>query len=347
MDSFFGIGIGELFFIAVIALIVLGPERLPGALREVAKFMRTIRSMTNELTSQFGDEIKALDDLNPQKILRELTEDPDEKAKAAKAATTTKPAAKPATKPTTSSTTKPATPKPATPKPTTSTTSTTTKPATSKPAVTPKSTTVAATSKTAVKPVTEDAVATVEEVAVAVEEAPVAEKSTAEAATLDAPVQDVAESASPELAAPTIDTLAVDAALAETAQAEMVEAPVVPDEEYSILPPARAEEAHVGVYPFPGDPPADESPPAAMAAEESVATSAPETSPEEISSVEEVASDATTELSAEISMESAPVVDPETLLRKFQAKQLLNQPVNQSANLNGARVNGTNTENEP
>jgi Sec-independent protein translocase protein TatA len=31
MDSFFGIGIVELLVVAVIALIVLGPERLPSA----------------------------------------------------------------------------------------------------------------------------------------------------------------------------------------------------------------------------------------------------------------------------------------------------------------------------
>ena len=36
MDSFFGIGVMELFVIAVIALVVLGPERLPGAMRSIA-----------------------------------------------------------------------------------------------------------------------------------------------------------------------------------------------------------------------------------------------------------------------------------------------------------------------
>ena len=141
MDSFFGIGISELFFIAVIALIVLGPERLPGALREVAKFIRTVRGLTNELMSQFGDEIKVLDELNPQNLLRELTEDPADKTKA-KSTTATKPAAKPAAKSTTSSSTsstsKPATTKPATPKP-----------ATSKPATTPKTAGASATSKPA------------------------------------------------------------------------------------------------------------------------------------------------------------------------------------------------------
>ncbi|MEZ4582043.1 MAG: Sec-independent protein translocase protein TatB [Caldilineaceae bacterium] len=103
MNSFFGIGFMELFFIAVLALIVLGPERLPGAIREVAKHARTLRSLSSELTSQFSEELKALDDINPQKILRELTEDPAEEKKPAKA-TPAKP----------SSTNKATTPKPGT-----------------------------------------------------------------------------------------------------------------------------------------------------------------------------------------------------------------------------------------
>ncbi|RIK52491.1 MAG: twin-arginine translocase subunit TatB [Chloroflexi bacterium] len=111
MDSFFGIGIGELFFIAIIALIVLGPERLPGAIREVSKWMRTIRNLSSELTSQFSEEMKAFDDINPTKILRELTEEPTEQINKATGAAkpATKPPAKPATTPA-----KPATPKPET-----------------------------------------------------------------------------------------------------------------------------------------------------------------------------------------------------------------------------------------
>jgi sec-independent protein translocase protein TatB len=102
MDSFFGIGLGELFFIAIIALVVLGPERLPGAIREVAKFMRMVRGLTNDLTSQFGEEMKVLDDLNPTKILQELTLDEPANKDAAKPSTAAaKPAAtKTATKPT-------------------------------------------------------------------------------------------------------------------------------------------------------------------------------------------------------------------------------------------------------
>jgi sec-independent protein translocase protein TatB len=135
MDSFFGIGLPELFMIALIALIVLGPERLPATLREVAKFIKGVRSIINELTSQFGDEFKALEDLNPQKLLRELTDDPDKAADAVAKTLGTTTAAKPA-----ATTTPPpaaASPKsPATP----STTSATPVPAT------PKSETLAATS---------------------------------------------------------------------------------------------------------------------------------------------------------------------------------------------------------
>jgi len=79
--SFFGIGIPELIFIAIIALIVLGPERLPGTLREIAKMWGYVRNLTNELTSQFGDELKALDDINPQKIMREMVNSAEEEAR--------------------------------------------------------------------------------------------------------------------------------------------------------------------------------------------------------------------------------------------------------------------------
>ena len=69
MDSFFGIGIFELVVIAVIALIVLGPERLPGAMREVGKYARQVRDISNEFQGQFSEELKMLDELNPRKII--------------------------------------------------------------------------------------------------------------------------------------------------------------------------------------------------------------------------------------------------------------------------------------
>ena len=93
MDSLFGIGLPELFLIAVIALIVLGPQRLPGTIREIAKFIRQVRNLTNEFTSQFGDDFKALDDLNPRKIIINMIAEEDEKeAKAKEVATKPSPA---------------------------------------------------------------------------------------------------------------------------------------------------------------------------------------------------------------------------------------------------------------
>jgi sec-independent protein translocase protein TatB len=77
MNSIFGIGPLELFFIAILALVILGPERLPGAIREGARYFRMLRNMSGELTSQFSEELKALDDINPQKIMKEVMDDLD------------------------------------------------------------------------------------------------------------------------------------------------------------------------------------------------------------------------------------------------------------------------------
>lgn len=101
MNSFFGIGFMELAFIAILALIVLGPERLPAAAREVAKFYQQLRTLSSELTSQFSEELKLIDELNPQKLMNDLAQDvtnPPKKAPQKKAATTP-PAAKKATSP--------------------------------------------------------------------------------------------------------------------------------------------------------------------------------------------------------------------------------------------------------
>jgi sec-independent protein translocase protein TatB len=108
MDSFFGIGLFELVMIAVIALLVLGPERLPGAMREVAKYMRQLRNISNEFQSQFSEELKMLDEINPRRIINEAIDPnspaansakPPVQAATTKAATVAKPAAAAAAKP--------------------------------------------------------------------------------------------------------------------------------------------------------------------------------------------------------------------------------------------------------
>ncbi|RIK43505.1 MAG: hypothetical protein DCC55_05500 [Chloroflexi bacterium] len=75
MDSIFGIGLPELFFIAILALIILGPERLPGTLRQIAKAWGYMRNIGRELTAQFSEEFKDLQDLNPRKLLNDLADE--------------------------------------------------------------------------------------------------------------------------------------------------------------------------------------------------------------------------------------------------------------------------------
>ena len=101
MDSFFGIGLFELMLIAIIALVVMGPERLPGAMRELAKYMRQLRQISGEFQSQFSEELQMLDELNPKRIINDAIK-PTPPAKPAPQqplkppAQTAKPAAKPA-----------------------------------------------------------------------------------------------------------------------------------------------------------------------------------------------------------------------------------------------------------
>jgi len=48
----FDIGLGEFVLIAVVALLVLGPDRLPVTLRAVGRAIREFRRATNELRAQ-------------------------------------------------------------------------------------------------------------------------------------------------------------------------------------------------------------------------------------------------------------------------------------------------------
>ena len=95
MNSFFGLGPMELVIIVFLALIVLGPQRLPGTIREVMKYWRYFRNLSGELTSQLGEEFRDLEDLNPQKILKSLADELEDEAEQTTAvASGKKPAAK-------------------------------------------------------------------------------------------------------------------------------------------------------------------------------------------------------------------------------------------------------------
>ena len=53
----FGIGPAEIVLILIIAFIVLGPERLPGAARTLGRWIRTLRSLSSETLDQVRTEL--------------------------------------------------------------------------------------------------------------------------------------------------------------------------------------------------------------------------------------------------------------------------------------------------
>lgn len=90
---FFDFGAGELIGLAILAMILIGPERLPNFAVDAAKFVRKIREMatsaTNELKENLGPGFEDLKptDLNPKTFIQKqlssvLDENDDPKGKA-------------------------------------------------------------------------------------------------------------------------------------------------------------------------------------------------------------------------------------------------------------------------
>jgi sec-independent protein translocase protein TatB len=73
----FDIGPGEFALLVILGIIVVGPERLPGMLRQAMTFMRNLRtqvaSAREELTStigpQVGEMVDMVGELNPRRLL--------------------------------------------------------------------------------------------------------------------------------------------------------------------------------------------------------------------------------------------------------------------------------------
>ncbi|MGB8929708.1 MAG: twin-arginine translocase TatA/TatE family subunit, partial [Anaeromyxobacteraceae bacterium] len=59
----FGLSFGELAIIAILALILLGPDRLPDAAKTLAKGLRELRKATDDLKGQLGDELSVVEDV--------------------------------------------------------------------------------------------------------------------------------------------------------------------------------------------------------------------------------------------------------------------------------------------
>ena len=72
----FGIEGGELIALAVVALLVLGPDKLPRFAADAARFVRQVRRMANtardDVRRELGPELQgiSLEDLNPKSALR-------------------------------------------------------------------------------------------------------------------------------------------------------------------------------------------------------------------------------------------------------------------------------------
>ena len=89
----FDIGFFELLIIAVVGLVVLGPERLPGAIRSTMKSVRSVKNMANgfrqEVEQQFKvhelhQNLKKAEETNLENLSPELQKSVDELRDAAK-----------------------------------------------------------------------------------------------------------------------------------------------------------------------------------------------------------------------------------------------------------------------
>lgn len=76
------IGIGEMVFMALVGLVVFGPERLPRYAAQSAKFLRQFREQVGEARSTLIDvadvdpqTLKDLRDLDPRRALKDSVGD--------------------------------------------------------------------------------------------------------------------------------------------------------------------------------------------------------------------------------------------------------------------------------
>ena len=68
----FGIGIGELILIAIVALILVGPKKLPDLMRQGGKFFVQLRRTAHDVKSTFDDVIREAENELRQEELSQL-----------------------------------------------------------------------------------------------------------------------------------------------------------------------------------------------------------------------------------------------------------------------------------
>jgi sec-independent protein translocase protein TatB len=82
----FGLGFGELVIVAILALVLLGPDQLPDAARTIGKTIRDLKKATDGLKGQIEAEMYSV-----EKGIEKLIDAPDVPPVAAAAAARTAP----------------------------------------------------------------------------------------------------------------------------------------------------------------------------------------------------------------------------------------------------------------
>jgi sec-independent protein translocase protein TatB len=71
--NFFGVGAFELALVAIVAVIVLGPERIPGVAVQLARAVKYMRGYANDATADIRKELQELTK-EYDEVRQELTE---------------------------------------------------------------------------------------------------------------------------------------------------------------------------------------------------------------------------------------------------------------------------------
>ena len=71
----FGIGLPEMIIIAVVALIFIGPDKLPGVLRSIGKGLVELKRATSDVRSTVQEEMQKIEDEIEIKEVRESAQD--------------------------------------------------------------------------------------------------------------------------------------------------------------------------------------------------------------------------------------------------------------------------------
>ena len=67
----FGVGLPEMMIIAVVALLVIGPDKLPGVLRSIGKGLVQLKRATSDVRTTVQDEMNKIEDEIELKDVRE------------------------------------------------------------------------------------------------------------------------------------------------------------------------------------------------------------------------------------------------------------------------------------